>query len=106
MFGEVIGAHEALTALGARETLLSGVGAQVALQLVGAGEGLAAEEPLAAERPLAGVPPQMRLQVRCLAVHFTAAGNVANVLLFLVTQHVTCTRILIANYNNLALINW
>ena len=69
VLGEVVGAHEALVADGAREPLLTRVRAQVALQLVGARESLAAEEPVADERTLTRVPAQVRLQVRRLAVH-------------------------------------
>jgi len=58
----VVGAHEALAALGAGEPLLAGVRPQVALQFVAPREALAAEQPLAAERPLARVPPQVRLE--------------------------------------------
>lgn len=56
---------------------------QVALKLVGTSEALAAEEPLAAERPLAGMPAKVGLQVARLAVHLSAAGNMAQVLLLL-----------------------
>ena len=59
---QVVGAHEALAALGAGEPLLAGVRPQVALQFVAPREALAAEQPLAAERPLARVPPQVRLE--------------------------------------------
>ena len=84
VFGKVIGAHEALAAVGTREALLARVRAQVPLQLVGTREALAAKEPLTAEGPFAGVPSQVSLQVRRLAVHLTAARHVAQVLLFLV----------------------
>lgn len=94
VFGQVVGAHETFAAFGARETLLARVRSQVALQFVGSREALAAEEPLAAERALAGVPPQMRLQVRCLTVDFAAARHVAQVLLLFVTQHVPCPSVL------------
>ena len=83
VLGEVVGAHEALVADGAGEPLLAGVGAQVALQLVRAGEPLAAEQPVAHEWSLARVPPQVGLQVRRLAVDLTAAGDVTVVDVFL-----------------------
>lgn len=59
------------------------MGALVSLQLVGAGEALATEGPGADERPLARVPAQMGAQVGRLAVDLVAAGDVADVLLFL-----------------------
>lgn len=80
VLAEVIAAHEPLGAAGAREALLAGVRLQMALQLVGAREALAAEHPRAGERALAGVPAQVRLQVRRLAVYLGAAGHVADVL--------------------------
>ena len=69
VLGEVVGAHELLVALRALEALLARVGPPVPLQLVGAREPLAAEEPAADEGPLPAVPPQVRPQVRRLAVH-------------------------------------
>ncbi len=51
----------------------------VPLQLVRPREPLAAEDPVADEGPLAAVPPQVRPQVRRLAVQLAAARNVANV---------------------------
>ena len=78
---EVVGAHELLVALRALEALLARVRAPVPLELVGAGEALAAEEPAADEGALAAVPPQVRAQVRRLAVHLVAVGDVADVLL-------------------------
>lgn len=56
--------------------------ALVPLQLVGAGETLAAEQPGADEGSLPGVPPQVSPQVRGFAVHLPAARDVADVLLF------------------------
>ena len=79
VFGEVIGAHEALVAHGAGEPLLARVGAEVALELVGSREALAAKEPIANERPLPGVPAEVGLEVTRLAVHFPAARDVAAV---------------------------
>lgn len=79
VLGEVVGAHEALVADRASETLFARVGSQVTLQLVGAGEALAAEEPVANKWPLSGVPAKMGLQMARLAVHLPAAGNVATV---------------------------
>lgn len=79
VLGEVVAPHEPLAALLAAEAFLSGVRAEVPLQLVGPGEALAAEEPVADEGPLPSVPAQMRLQVRGLLVHFPAVGNVADV---------------------------
>uniref|UniRef100_A0A182Q891 Uncharacterized protein n=1 Tax=Anopheles farauti TaxID=69004 RepID=A0A182Q891_9DIPT len=64
---------------GASKSFLTCVRAQMPLQLVGAGEALAAEQPVADERPLAGVPPEVRLQVARLPVHLAAPGYVAAV---------------------------
>ncbi len=80
VFTEVIAAHKSLVADRTGEPLLAGVRPQVALQFVGAGEPLAAEEPVADERSLAGVPSEVRLQVRGLVVDLAAAGNVTAVL--------------------------
>lgn len=79
VLAEVVGAHEALVADGAGEAFLARVSAQMPLQLVGPGEPPAAEEPVADERPLACMPPQVRLEVRRLAVHLPAARDVARV---------------------------
>lgn len=79
VLGQVVGAHEALVARGAREPLLARVSPQVALQLVGAREALAAEEPVTDEGPLAGVPTQVSLEVRGLVVHLPAPRDVAAV---------------------------
>ena len=81
---QVVRAGEPLAALRAHEPLLPGVGAQVALQLVRAREGLVAEDPAAGERALARVPAEVRLEVAGLAVHLAAAGHVAHVLPLLV----------------------
>lgn len=79
VLAQVVAPHEALVAHRAREPFLAGVGAEVSLQLVGPSEPFSAEKPVADKRPLAGVPPQMRLEVRGLSVHFPAAGDVAAV---------------------------
>lgn len=79
VFGQVIRPHEPLVADGTGESLLARVRPEVALQLVGPGEPLAAKEPVADERPLAGVPPQMGLQMRRLPVHLPASRYVAAV---------------------------
>lgn len=55
------------------------MGPEVSLQLVAPGEPLAAEQPVADEGPLARVPPQVSLEVRRLAVHLAAAGDVTAV---------------------------
>ena len=78
---EVVRPHELLVALRALEALLARVRPPVPLQLVGAGEALSAEEPAADEGALAAVPPQVRPQVRRLAVDLVAVGDVADVLL-------------------------
>ena len=78
---EVVRPREPFGALAADEPLLPGVNAQVALQLVGSRERLAAEDPAAGEGPHAGVPAQMGLQVGRLAVDLAAAGHVAHVVL-------------------------
>ena len=72
VLGEVVGAHELLVALRALEALLARVRPPVPLQLVGAREPLAAEEPAADEGALPAVPPQVRPQVRRLAVDLVA----------------------------------
>lgn len=51
----------------------------MSLELIGPSEPFATEKPIADKRPLAGVPSQMRLEVRRLSIHFTAARNVAAV---------------------------
>ena len=78
---EVVRPREPFGALAADEPLLPGVNAQVALQLVGSSERLAAKDPAAGEGPHAGVPAQMGLQVGRLAVDLAAAGHVAHVVL-------------------------
>ena len=79
VFAEVVTAHEPFVADGTREPLLSGVRAQVSLELVGSREPFAAEEPITDERSLTCMPAQVRLQVRRLVVHLPAAGNVTAV---------------------------
>lgn len=76
---QMIGPHESLRANTASESLLAGVRPQVSLQLVGPGEALAAEQPVADERPLAGMPPEVRLQMRRLPIHFITTGIMADV---------------------------
>lgn len=83
VFGQMVAAREALGAVRTGEALLAGVRAQVPLELVRAREALPAEHPAADERTLTCVPPQVRLQVRRLAVHLPAARHVAHVLLSL-----------------------
>jgi len=80
MLAQMVATHEPLAAASAREPLLTGVRLEVALQLVGARERFATEQPRAGERALAGVPAQVRLEVRRLAVDLGAAGHVADVL--------------------------
>lgn len=77
MLAQVVAAHKPLVAHRTREALLTGVRAQVPLELVGARKPLAAEQPIAHERPLTSVPPQVRLQVRRFAIHLTTARDVA-----------------------------
>ena len=81
VLGQVVGAHELLGALGALEALLARVRPAVSLELVRAGEPLAAEYPVADEGTLSVVPPEVGPEVRRLAVHLVAAGEVADVLL-------------------------
>ena len=90
VFGQVIGTHEPLAAVGAGETFLARVRPQVPLEFVRTSEALAAEQPLTAERPLACVPAQMGLQVRCFAVDFSTAWNVTQVLLLLMSNRSSC----------------
>lgn len=82
VLAQVVAPHEALVTDRAGEALLPRVGAQVPLQLVGAGEPFAAEEPVADEGPFPGVPAQVGLEVRGLAVDFAAAWDVAAVQTF------------------------
>lgn len=79
VLAQMVTPHKALVAHRASKPFLAGVGAQVSLELIGPSEPFATEKPVADKRPLAGVPPQVRLEVRRLPVHFTAAGNVAAV---------------------------
>lgn len=79
VLAQMVTPHKALVAHRASKPFLAGVGAQVSLELVGPSEPFATEKPVADKRPLAGVPSQMRFEVRCLSVNFTAAGNVAAV---------------------------
>lgn len=79
VLAQMVTPHKALVAHRASEPFLAGVGAEVSLQLIGPSEPFATKKPVADKRPLAGVPSQMRFEVRCLSVHFTAAGNVAAV---------------------------
>lgn len=51
----------------------------MALEFVGAGEALAAEQPVADEGPLARVPSKVSLQVTCFPVDLATARNVAAV---------------------------
>lgn len=73
VFAQVVAPHEALGAERAGEALLAGVCAEVAGQLIRAGELLGAVGPGALERPLTCMHAQVRLQVRRLAVHLPAA---------------------------------
>lgn len=77
VLGEVVVPHEDPVADGAGELLGARVGLEVSLELVGAGEALAAEEPVADEGPVAAVPAEVGLQVRGLDVGFATAGDVA-----------------------------
>lgn len=83
----MVASHESLITNGTGESFLTCVRPQVALQLVGPREPLAAEEPITDERPLARVPAQMRLQVARLPVHFSAARDVAAVYVLLPQMH-------------------
>jgi hypothetical protein len=67
-------------ALRAHISLLAGVGAPMALQLVRARETLAAIRPVADEGALAAVPAQMRAQVRRFPIDLVAVWHVADVL--------------------------
>lgn len=87
MLGQMIGPHEPFITHRTCESFLTRVRAQVPLQLIGPRESLAAEQPVADEGPLARVPPQMRLQMRGLAVDLPAAGYVAAVDVLLAEVH-------------------
>lgn len=79
VLAQMVTPHKALVTNRASKPFLTGVGAEVSLELIGPSEPFATEKPVADKRPLAGVPSQMCFEVRCLSVHFTAAGNVAAV---------------------------
>ena len=72
VFGEVVRAREALVTQSARVRTDAGVRATVARQLVGPREAPIAPGPRAPVRLLAGVPAQVRLEVRALAVRLVA----------------------------------
>lgn len=74
---QMITAHESLSADAALVLLFSGVSPQVTLQFVRPTEPPAAVQPVADERPVPRVPAQVRLQMRRLAVHLSASGDVA-----------------------------
>ena len=79
VLGEVVGAREALVADAARVRPDAGVRAPVPRQLVGPRERPRAARPRAGERLLAGVPANVRLEVRTLAVRLAAARVPARV---------------------------
>ncbi|CAD6234388.1 GSCOCG00001879001-RA-CDS [Cotesia congregata] len=60
---EMVAAHEPLVADRAGESLFSGVGSKVPLQLIRTCEPLATEKPVANKRSLTSVPPQVGLQM-------------------------------------------
>lgn len=91
VLGQVVTAREAFGAVRAREALLTGVRAQVPLELV-----RARAHPAADERTLTCVPPQMRLQVRRLAVHLPA--GTWHTCCFLFDSWGTCTSRISATY--------
>lgn len=76
----MVGSHEFLAACDAREALLTGVGAEMALEFVGSRESFATEQPFAKEGTFASVPPEMSLKVTRFTIHLLTAGNVAQVL--------------------------
>lgn len=80
VFRQMIAPHEFLAARRTSESLFPGVNAKVSLELVAPCETLAAEQPVADERPFAGVPSEMRLEMRSLAVDLAASGYVADML--------------------------
>lgn len=79
VLAQVVGSHEGLVADCAGELLFPGVDAHMPMELIGTGKLFATKRVLAHERLLARVPPQVCLQVRCLAVLLAAAGVVADV---------------------------
>lgn len=79
MLAEVVTTSEALVAEQAGEFLFPGVSADMALQLIRAGETLATEEPVADKGALSSMPPQMSLEVRGLPVDLSTAWDVAAV---------------------------
>ena len=56
----MIATGKAFVTAGTRESFLARVRSQMALQLIGAREPLAAKQPITDERSLAGVPAQVR----------------------------------------------
>lgn len=76
VLGQVIIAHENAGAQSTAELLGPSVCLQVALQFIGAGEALAAEEPVADEGAVSTVPAQVGFQMRGLGVCFATAWDV------------------------------
>jgi len=81
MFTEVVTSHELFAADGTFEVLLSRVRAEVTSQFVGPRKPLAAVQPSARKRTLSCMGPEMRLEVRALAVHLGTSGVGALVVL-------------------------
>ena len=75
---EMIGAGEAFGASRTHKPFLSCVRPQVALQFVRPSEGFLTEGPAAGVWPLPGVPPQVCLQLRRLAIRLATGGHVAH----------------------------
>ena len=76
---EMIGAGEALRATRTHKPLLPRVRPQVTLQFVRPREGFLTEGPAAGIGPLPGVPPQVCLQLRRLAIRLATGGHVTHV---------------------------
>lgn len=74
MFGQMVGPGELLLAEFAGIRFYPGVRSLVTRQFVGSREPPAAPRPVARERLLTCMSPQVRLQVRALAVHLVAPG--------------------------------
>lgn len=79
VLAQVVAPHKALVAHRARKSFFPCVGTKVPLKLVRSGEAFPAKKPVAHEGPFSGVPSEVRFEVRCFAVHFATAWNVATV---------------------------
>lgn len=75
---QVVAAHESFPTVPALEVLLTCVGSQVTLELIGACKPFLAVQPPADERTLPSVPSEVSFQVRRFPVLLPTPGVVAN----------------------------